>query len=580
MAKPALAAAALASLLPLARPVAAAEQWLKLKSANFELYTCTGERAGRETILHFEQVRSFFLKLLGGKEVAPGIPVRIIAFDSEKRYLPYRISESAAAYYVGDHDRDYIVMGNISAETYSKAVHEYTHLIAKHSGAKFPLWLNEGTAEVYSTMKQIGNKVQVGDVIRGHFMLLREKKLLSVEALVNVGHDSPYYNERDRAGVFYAESWALTHMLLFSPAYRPRLAWLWPMLADNTPAAEAFQKACGKSLDAVHADLVRYIASNQFFAAMVDTKLEKAAERPDVTVASPLESGIVLAQVLGLSRKPREARAAFQALARDYPKSWQVEEGLARLCWIEREQQDALRHFARAAALGSTDPQMYFDYARLDGDNPKLLRKAIELKPDYQDAHYHLGLALIRDGDFDGAIQQFTHVKQMKGDQAFSYFRAVAYAYYRVGKMDEAKKFAGKAREWAKQPDQVSALDELARYIDRPQRTPSVSVDLPEAPRPAPEPAADRTPGLDSVEGTLMQLDCAGQQARVTIRAGSRLLRFAIMDANNVVIKNADGGKVEFNCGTQKPRTVVLEIEPKIDEDMGTAGVIKSIEFK
>ena len=42
----------------------AADQWLRLTTPHFELFTTSGEKRGRETILHFEQVRSFFLTAL------------------------------------------------------------------------------------------------------------------------------------------------------------------------------------------------------------------------------------------------------------------------------------------------------------------------------------------------------------------------------------------------------------------------------------------------------------------------------------------------------------------------------------
>jgi hypothetical protein len=51
----ALACIAFAACLP-----AATDPWLKITSANFELYTTAGERAGRDLVRHFEQVRSFF----------------------------------------------------------------------------------------------------------------------------------------------------------------------------------------------------------------------------------------------------------------------------------------------------------------------------------------------------------------------------------------------------------------------------------------------------------------------------------------------------------------------------------------
>src|SRR5579863_7133997 len=104
----------------------AADQWVKLATPNFELYTTAGEKKGREAILYFEQVRSFFLQTSASKR-APDVPVRIVAFRSESQYKPYRMSESAAAYYTHTRNRDYIVMQDISSELYPAAIHEYTH---------------------------------------------------------------------------------------------------------------------------------------------------------------------------------------------------------------------------------------------------------------------------------------------------------------------------------------------------------------------------------------------------------------------------------------------------------------------
>src|SRR5579862_7409407 len=60
----------------------AADQWIKLSTPHFELYTTAGEKKGREAILYFEQVRSFFLEASPSKR-APEFPVRIVAFRSE-----------------------------------------------------------------------------------------------------------------------------------------------------------------------------------------------------------------------------------------------------------------------------------------------------------------------------------------------------------------------------------------------------------------------------------------------------------------------------------------------------------------
>src|SRR5260221_14419335 len=105
---------------------AAAEQWIKLTTPHFQLYTSAGEKKGREAILYFERVRNFFLLSSPSKKVSE-FPVRIVAFRSEKEYKPYRINEFTPAYFAHDENRDYIVMQDIAPEYYPAAIHEYTH---------------------------------------------------------------------------------------------------------------------------------------------------------------------------------------------------------------------------------------------------------------------------------------------------------------------------------------------------------------------------------------------------------------------------------------------------------------------
>src|SRR5690348_5924795 len=82
----------------------AAEQWVKLRSSNFELLTTAGEKKGREAILYFDQVRGLF-DSLNASGRAPSSPVRIIAFKSDSEFKPYRVNDFATAYYVGGRDR-------------------------------------------------------------------------------------------------------------------------------------------------------------------------------------------------------------------------------------------------------------------------------------------------------------------------------------------------------------------------------------------------------------------------------------------------------------------------------------------
>ena len=103
------------------------EQWIKVRSPNFEVFTSAGERSGRDALRRFERVRAFFVQAM--KLRAAGPPVRVILFRSHNEYVPYRPNEVAAAFYHPVHRRETIVMQNGADETFPSAVHEYTHLL-------------------------------------------------------------------------------------------------------------------------------------------------------------------------------------------------------------------------------------------------------------------------------------------------------------------------------------------------------------------------------------------------------------------------------------------------------------------
>lgn len=570
-------------LLPLSLSAASRPAWIKLTSPNFEMYACAEEKKGREAILYFEQVRTFFLKALGLKDVPAAQPLRIVAFASDKDFEPYSPNEVAAAYYATDGRRDAIVMPATAVESYRLAVHEYTHHIVRHANAKPAIWFNEGLAEVYSTMKPAGKKVRVGDILVGHLLELRRSPWIGLQDLTAVGPDSPLYNEKQRAGVFYAESWALTHMLLLSKEYSACKAKVVPMLLEGKPAAGAFQEACGKSLAEVQQDLVPYVHGSRFFVGIFDIQLGKRAETPDVAAVQPLESGLVLANVLLLAHKRSEARARFEELRKEYPKSWEAAAGLAELAWLERNLDEARANFASAAELGSTDAQMYLDYASLEPGKASLARKALELRPGWQEAQYRLGLSLINEAHYQEAIDYLRGIKRVTPAQAFPYFYGLAYASFRLGQKPEADKYAGQARQWARAPGEADRVEQLVSFIHAkpregsehplPARQPGeTAVDLAPAP-------ANPQPGLQLAEGTLRQVDCKGATGSLTIESRGMTLRFAIQDPNRIVIRNAGSSRVDFQCGPQNGRPILVEYVAAPD-GAESSGEVRAIEFK
>ncbi len=601
---------------------AAEPQWLKLSSPNFELYTTAGEKRARKAIVYFETIRRFFLNVLRSKQPT-GPPIRIIAFRSEKEFAPFRLNDFSPAYYVGARHRDYIVMRSIAAKNYPTAIHEYVHLIARHSSGRLPPWLDEGLAVLYASLEPIANKVRVGAIVPGHYQALRRNKWLDLETLTGAGHDSPHYNEKDRAGVFYAESWALVHMLYLSREYDlSKFAEFTTAIAARTPAPEAFATVYGKTLGEVFEDLRRYMRGGRFQAVLFDVKLDKATEDPRVEKAGRFESGLVLADLLSVSPdKQDQARERYEKLAAEYPDRWQAHEGLAELALRSAGTGAARKHLARAIEHGSPNAQVYLDYAMLlglDGEDDTniipFLDKALALKPDFQDAHFRLGLIHFNQQDYVRALRHLSPLDRpplgpIDPKRASQVFGTIAFAHQKLGQHDEALKAARRSLRHAREPLEIESAEYLLRVIE--SETPAGDDALAALPtagvgeasgegampyisrksnvpleNPGDENARfNETPSSAhsatlSIEGTLVHFECLGETVRLRLEVEGKPHIFAILDPAGIEIRGVDDDAFQFTCGDQRPQAVVLGYEKPSAPQRKYEGIIHWIEFR
>lgn len=584
-----------------AGPAAAAPDWVRIESPHFELFTNAGERSGRRTVLYFEQVRDFFLKT-GKVGNVPSSPVRIIRFRSPKEFEPYRPYKAAAAFYMSSPKRDLIVMGTPGRQTKKAAVHEYVHLLVKHSGAKLPVWLNEGLAELYSTLEPQGKQVAFGKAAR----VLGDRQWLPIRELISVDYNSSHFDERDRTKVFYAQSWALTHMLCLSNQYRERFSDFLKGV-DGDTGEEAFRWVYGRTLDQVESDFKRYVVQKRLPTTVYEVRLNKSVEKPIVQPATATAVSLVQAGLLvGLNRR-EQALEIYRDLARKDAGDWRIPEALGYLASYSGDEESARRHFARAVELEADNPRLYYDFALLQQEadaEPEVtkaaLRKAIALNPDFDDAHRLLGSILLLEGKAGMALAQLMRVKQISREEAVYHYQTVAQLYHRLGRLEAARQAAALCRKYARSSDEVDMAEELMEWLgvgseDTPHEAPpSAPVEAPGtaafAPRqeesdrtlntPAATPGTPMAPSRAEVQGSFSRLDCLGERARLHLLVEGETLALAILDAASVKVSGPEGGLVELSCGKQVPRPVTVEYRPSQDADFGTAGIVEVIQFR
>jgi tetratricopeptide (TPR) repeat protein len=436
------------------------------------MYTTNGEKQAARALQGFEQVRSFFLKKRGVREQREEV-TRIIAFSSESEYKPYRFNKGSFAYYQRSPERDYIVMQDIESEHHRAAFHEYTHLIIEHGDLKLPVWLNEGLAEVYSSLEPRGNQAMVGRVVPEHYALLQNSTLIPWNEFWAVDQQSAYYNRRDKMPLFYAQSWLLTHMLVLGEEYHTKLPAFLAAINGGSGAEQAFQTVYGKSARDVSKDAEMYLKRQTVRAALFDFKLQKSELDPQVRQLSDFEVRYALADLLSnRTDKAAEAHQRLSDLAKEDPQNFEVEQSLAYLAWRQKQPAEAAMHFERALELGSQDAGAIYSYAGLEQSMGQLkramqlLQQVIALDPERSDAKVRLMSVAASQAQFGFALEIASQVHAVKHDDAFTYYSTAAYCHANLKDPDGARTLAHKALSYASDDRERQQINKLLDALE------------------------------------------------------------------------------------------------------------------
>lgn len=549
------------------------EHWERIGTPDLELYTDAGNTAAREVLNHLQQVRAFFLKA-SPLPLLDQFPVRIVLFKTEEQFAPYKTAQGERAFFLDSPKRDYIVMADSPGE-HRFAIHEYMHLIVRHSGLRLPLWLNEGWAEVYSTLKPVADGVAVGDLVDIRMKALESGPWLDIDTLTTIDRQSPTYQGKGPVNMFYAESWALAHMLFLAPDYADNFPRFIMAIHRGKTFAESCRAAFGKTSAEVFGDLRKYFDRKKMYGKVFAAQLGRKSALPDVLkeVSKVNQFGLrlLLADLLAATGHRQEAKETYAELSQAEPGRYEVPESLGYLALIERDLNAALREFERAFAGGDSDPRMCLQLAVLQeaarqptANIMASLERALQSKPDYADAILQTGLVRVAAGEYQSGVATLMKVGQIRPQQASQVYSALAYGNLRLGDLARARKDAETARQYTSDANQVKRLDAMLALIDARAASPL-------GPKPG-----EKT---ERVEGALQQVDCTPGGNRMLLTIGDKLLRFDLPDVK--AIEFLQKGKTPLNiaCGPRKPVWITVEFAPASVVDKATDGVVRRLEF-
>jgi len=485
---PLLFTAALSGILLGFWPASASakESWVEVRSPNFTVLSNAGEKEARRVADQFEQFREVFHATLPQFRVDLGKPLFIFAVkdeDSLKLLLPaYWETKGhmhpAGFYSPGEESHLVAVRTGLEGEIpYEIVYHEYTHAIMDLNVRGLPLWLGEGLAEFYGHSVIHEKEIELGKIASYHLQILQTNRLIPIEALLTADHHSPYYNENNRASVFYAESWAIVHYLMMDPDARKRQMFgkflsAWDSSGDQVQAAQtAFGdlKSFSKAMDA-------YAHQNMFYVGKLKTSIHGDPKSYTSRELPAAELAARRAFLYVHTQRFNEARASVEEALQADPKLALAYEARGLQAYAQQDFSAAETSFARAIDLNSSSYFAYYFDAQarmrrgaLAGDDRAAsvasLERAVAMNPQFAPAYSALASVYSTQPEtYEKALQAGVQaVKLEPGNLIY----AVNYCYVllNMGKTADAKKLQERILKAAKTPVEQANAETLGGAV-------------------------------------------------------------------------------------------------------------------
>ena len=482
-----LTACLLPAALVIPQPAAAKDNWIEVKTPNFIVVSNAGEGEARRIADQFEKFREMFHQSFPAFRVDLGKPLVIMAVKNEdgmKTLLPAYWQAKGhvhpGGYFMPGEERDCVaVQTNVEAEfPYEVVYHEYTHALMDVNFRGLPIWLSEGLAEYFGNSTIQDKDVKIGNIPAGHLRELQENRLIPIDVLLQADAQSPYYNEENRAGVFYAESWAIVHYLMTDPDARKRqlLATFLKEWEATGYQVEAAQKTFG-DLKKFGNAMEGYARQHVFYIVTVHVNVHGDAKSYPLRQIPPAEAAAYTSLFLTHTGRFTESQAQLNEALRDDPNLALAHEASGLLSYFQQDFSAAEAEFKRATELSATSsPAFYYLAAsqmrrgmtQMDQMQTitAALEKAIELNPQFAPAY--------------SALSQFYSVNTETRDKAFAmgkkavelepgnlrYATNFGYVLINIGKIPEAKYLADRIQAAAKDPQGVQMAESLRRAAE------------------------------------------------------------------------------------------------------------------
>jgi len=343
-------------------------KWLRYESTNFELYSHQKDRESRAILHDLELLRAVFLEHFKFVE-RDRLDVTVFSFSRESHMKAYSPkyegrTKEIGGLYIARPDRAVIMLGPAGSSEEARQVvfHEYIHHLFKSVGMSPPLWFNEGMAELMSAVKLEKEKVVFGQPLVGRLAGLQQGRLIPLGELFAAGPGSKYYQSKEHAGLFYAQSWALLHYWLYgkSKLEPAGVAKFLKLAIDKDAMAKTnikslFEECFEIDYREMTKQLERYVKRGRYYFGGVPTPEIAAADTYSKSSVSPGLIRLRLAELAVRVHGSSTGKVALLQATAVVPVDPRVFEVLGSDAYGEGDSDFAESYWARAVEAGSSN---------------------------------------------------------------------------------------------------------------------------------------------------------------------------------------------------------------------------------
>ncbi len=386
-------------LLPIfSAPLLAKNSWVEVLSPHFRVLTDGGNKDALRIASELEMIRSLYHSVIGAG-LESGDRITVFATEGEDEFeelLPPSSRKGAGERWAGMFVQlayGYAILLRLDIQSdfqYRSVYHEYFHYLARRNLGMLPSWLNEGMAEYWETIDIREEEVRIGQPNDSHIRLLRDKTHLPLETLLTADYASPHFLQDQDLILFYAQSWALTHLLQSDEVRRGQLETYVALLEKGAERSKAASEAFG-DIESLGEALKRYVRNYSFRA--VRLRMPQAVREEELTARSLSEAQALASRGAHLVRvgdRPRGESLLTEALQKD-PTLAEAHESLG-LLRLPDDPERARASFEEAIRL---DPNRYLSHFLIAESFPrgdaaaephflKVLSLAREFAPAYR----------------------------------------------------------------------------------------------------------------------------------------------------------------------------------------------------